>query len=120
MLSALILPLALLVAMLTVTSGILLAVHLLRGRSLAWSASLAHGGLALVCILMLGFGILPSHAQRPGQVAVIALAFLLAAALSGLYPAWHHKQNRRPVFEVLFVHAALGVVAFATLLALAF
>lgn len=106
--------------MLTITSGILVTVHLLRRRPVSWLASSGHAALALACLVLVGIGVLPFHAEAARHLALVAFVFLLAASISGLYPAWHRIKRQRASFEVLFIHAAIGILAFGLSLALAF
>ncbi|TAM12316.1 MAG: hypothetical protein EPN72_05480 [Nevskiaceae bacterium] len=109
---------ALIIIAMTIATGILMSVHVLRHRIMAWPMAAAHGSLAVIGVALLA----GTQAPNPilGQLALIAFIFLLVVILSGAW-LWRFRRRRElPPLEAIFIHAVIGIVAFGLAFAGAF
>jgi hypothetical protein len=97
--------------------GVMLATYVLRGQLAPWLLSLLHAGLGAIGLLLLIYAALTSGISH---MALAALAILVIAALGGFYLASIHLRGKVAQKPVVFIHAAVAVVGFLTLLAVVF
>ena len=93
--------------------GIVLAVHVLRGKFAPWSLSLVHaalgaGGIVLVLVTVI---------QGVRGSAALALGLFVIAALGGFFLASFHYRKQLPPSAVVVVHAVVALAGFGALLA---
>lgn len=112
------LAIALIIIAMTIASGILMSVHILRHRIMAWPMAAAHGGLAVVGVALLT-GTQASN-EALSQLALIALIFFLVVIFSGAYLWRFRRRHALPPLEAVFIHALIGIVAFGLAFAGAF
>ena len=108
------LNIALLIFAIAAVGGLVLALHVLRGKFAPWFVSIAHAllgaaGLVTLLLVVLGGG---------GQSIVAwALGIFVVAALGGFYLASVHLRKQLPPKAVVIVHAVVAVTGFGLLLA---
>jgi hypothetical protein len=105
---------ALLIFAIGAVGGIVLALHVLRGKFAPWFLSVAHAllgatGLVLLILVLLKGGADPK--------VTWALAIFVVAALGGFYLASLHLRKQLPPKAAVVIHALLAVTGFAVLLA---
>lgn len=93
--------------------GLILAMHVLKGKFAPWALSIVHAllgatGLVILIVMLLQ----GSTASR----LTAALAILVVAALGGFFLASFHMQKKLPPKGVVFIHAGVAVIGFLTLL----
>ena len=93
--------------------GVVLALHVLRGKFAPWALSLVHALLGATGLALL---ILVVFQGLRGSLVVWSLAAFLVAALGGFYLASAHLRKRLPPAIAVVGHASLAVVGFVLLL----
>ena len=95
--------------------GLILAMHVLRGKFAPWALSLGHavlGAAGLVLLILIAL-------QGAGTSRLLAaLGILVVAALGGFFLASFHLRRKLPPKAVVCVHAGVAVAGFLTLLSL--
>lgn len=94
--------------------GLVLALHVLRGKLAPWALSILHAALGAAGLVVLLLAVLQGLA---GTFATWALGILLVAALGGFYLASVHAKKAIPPKGVVVAHALVAVVGFGLLLA---
>lgn len=94
--------------------GLVLAMHVLRGKLAPWALSILHAALGAAGLIVLLLAVLQGLA---GTFASWALGILVVAALGGFYLASVHAKKAIPPKGVVVVHALAAVVGFGLLLA---
>ena len=94
--------------------GIYLASQVLQGRFPPWAASLTHGSLGAVGLLLLVFAVIGGER---GTWLIAGLVTLALAALGGFYLASHHFRKQMAPHAVVFIHAAVAITGFCLLVA---
>jgi hypothetical protein len=93
--------------------GIVLALHVLRGRFAPWALSLLHAALgAAGIVLLLVVVIGGARGNTP-----LALGLFVVAALGGFFLASFHYRKQLPPAAIVIVHAVVALAGFGTLLA---
>jgi hypothetical protein len=93
--------------------GLVLALHVLRGKFAPWPLSILHASLGALGLVLL---LLALRDGLGGSAATWALAALVVAALGGFYLASLHRRQALPPKGVVLLHASLAVVGFGLLL----
>lgn len=93
--------------------GLVLALHVLRGKLAPWPLSLLHAALGATGLVFLILALLDG---TPSQAVVAAFALLLVVALGGFFLASFHLRKKLPPKGVVIVHSGVAVVGFLTLL----
>lgn len=94
--------------------GLVLALHVLRGKFAPWPVSLLHAGLGALGLVLL---LLTVARGLAGSLATWALVLFVVAALGGFYLASLHLRKVLPPKGVVVLHALLAVTGFGLLLA---
>jgi len=94
--------------------GLVLALHVLRGKLAPWALSILHAGLGAAGLVVLLLAVLQGLA---GTFATWALGLLVVAALGGFYLASLHARQVVAPKNVFVAHALLAVAGFGLLLA---
>lgn len=92
--------------------GVVLALHVLRGKLAPWALSVLHALLGATGLVLLVLLVLDGGAALLGW----ALGLLVVAALGGFWLASRHAQKELPPKGVVVLHALLAVCGFAVLL----
>jgi hypothetical protein len=103
---------AVIVFAIAAVGGLILALHVLRGRFAPWPVSILHAllgasGLVLVLLTVIG--------SEGSSLILGALLTLVVAALGGFFLASFHLRKRLPPKAVVIVHALVAVVGFGLL-----
>jgi hypothetical protein len=106
---------AVIVFAIAAVGGLILALHVLRGKFAPWALSLLHALLGAAGLVLLALAVLREGA---GQIATAALLILIVAALGGFFLAYQHVQRKLPPSGVVVLHAVLAVAGVALLLSL--
>ena len=93
--------------------GLILALHVLRGKFAPWLLSILHALLGAAGLVLLLLAVLAGTAA---PAATWALVLFVIAALGGFFLASLHYRQRLPHKGIVLVHAAVAVVAFVLLL----
>ena len=97
--------------------GLVLAMHVLRGKFAPWPVSILHALLGATRPR-------PAAAHgargRRGVGATWALVALVVAALGGFYLASLHRRQTLPPKGIVLLHAGLAVVGFGLMLTVLF
>ena len=93
--------------------GLVLALHVLRGKFAPWPVSILHALLGAAGLVVL---LLAVRDGLGGSAATWALVALVVAALGGFYLASLHRRQALPPKGVVLLHAGLAVVGFGLLL----
>ncbi|HLT92702.1 MAG TPA: hypothetical protein VKZ85_17335 [Woeseiaceae bacterium] len=93
--------------------GVVLALHVLKGKLAPWALSVLHAGLGAAGIVLL----LLLLADGGASLLAWALALFVVAALGGFWLASRHAKKELPPKGVVVLHAVLAVGGFALLLA---
>lgn len=93
--------------------GLILAMHVLRGKLAPWALSVLHALLGASGLVLLLLAVM--QGQGTGR-ATAALGLLVLAALGGFYLASLHMRKTLAPKAIVFVHAGVAVVGFLTLL----
>jgi hypothetical protein len=94
--------------------GLTLAgMYLLQGRLAPWPLSILHAVLGAAGLLLLIYATLMSGISH---AAFAALLILVIAALGGFYLASIHLRGKVASKSIVFIHAAVAVIGFLTLL----
>ena len=93
--------------------GIVLAVHVLRGKFAPWALSLLHAALGAAGIVL----VLVTVIQGLRGNAALALGLFVVAALGGFFLASFHYRKQLPPSAVVVVHAVVALAGFGALLA---
>jgi hypothetical protein len=105
----------LLVFAIAAVGGLVLAVHVLRGKFAPWVVSMLHALLGATGLILL----LVMLAQGAAPQRVLAgFILLLVAALGGFFLASFHVRKQLPPKTVVVVHAGVAIIGFLTLLSL--
>lgn len=112
------LAIALIIIVMTIATGILLTVHVLRHKLMGWPIALGHGALGIIGVALIAGTAAPNDTLN--QMALMAFILLLAVLLSGFYLTGFRTRRKLPPLGTLFLHAALGILAFAMAFAVAF
>jgi hypothetical protein len=97
--------------------GIALASFVLRGRLAPWPLSLVHAALGAIGLIILIYAAVTAGISH---TALAALVILVIAALGGFYLASIHLRQQVAPKSIVFVHAAVAVIGFLTLLGVVF
>jgi hypothetical protein len=97
--------------------GIALASFVLRGRLAPWPLSLVHAALGAIGLIILIYAAVTAGISH---AALAALVILVIAALGGFYLASIHLRQKVAPKSIVFVHAAIAVIGFLTLLGVVF
>lgn len=108
------LTIALIVFGFAALGGVVLALHVLRDKLAPWVVSVLHAVVGAGGIVLLLLAVIEGNG---GELAVIALAGFVAAALGGFYLALKHLRQKIPPKIIVVLHASLAIVAFVGLLA---
>lgn len=108
------LTVALIVFAVAAVGGLVLALHVLRGKFAPWPLSLLHAALGATGLALLLFAVLQGLA---GSLAKWALGLFVVAALGGFYLASLHRRRALPPKGVVLLHALLAVSGFGLLAA---
>jgi hypothetical protein len=108
------LTIALIVFAVAAVGGLVLALHVLRGKFAPWPLSLLHAALGATGLVLLLLAVLQGLA---GSLAAWALGLFVVAALGGFYLASLHRRQVLPPKGVVVLHALLAVSGFGFLLA---
>jgi len=109
------LTIALIVFAVAAVGGLVLALHVLRGKFAPWPLSLLHAALGATGLVLLLLAVLQGLA---GSLAAWALGLFVVAALGGFYLASLHRRQVVPPKGVVVLHALLAVSGFGLLLAM--
>ena len=96
--------------------GLILAVHILKGKLAPWFLSIIHALLGATGLVILG--LISIKGEGSSQITA-ALAILIVAALGGFYLASLHLRGQVAPKGVVIIHAGVAVVGFLLLLAVA-
>lgn len=107
---------ALLLFLIAAAIGLFLASRVLRGQFAPWGATLTHGALAAVGLVLL---VIMFFEGAAGGWFLGGLTALVLTALGGFFLASFHFRKKLPPHAIVFLHAALGLVGFGMLLAVA-
>lgn len=105
---------AVLIFAIAAVGGLILALHVLRGKFAPWLLSLVHAALGAAGLILLLLTLLQGNASP--KLAWV-LGILLVAALGGFYLASLHLRKRLPPKGVVVIHAGVAVAGFLLLLA---
>jgi hypothetical protein len=105
---------AVLVFAVAALGGIVLALHVLRGKFAPWALSVVHALLGATGLVLLAL-LLYQGVGNPLLTA--SFAAFVVAALGGFYLASRHAKNQLPPKGVVVLHALLAVCGFVLLLA---
>lgn len=94
--------------------GVVLALHVLRGKFAPWPLSILHAALGATGLVLLIFAVLQGLADSR---AAWALGLFVVAALGGFYLASLHRRQVLPPKGIVALHALLAVSGFGLLLA---
>ena len=108
------LTVAVIVFAVAAVGGLVLALHVLRGKFAPWPLSLLHAGLGATGLVLL---LLVVQQGLAGSLAAWSLGLFVVAALGGFYLASLHKRQVLPPKGVVVLHALLAVSGFGLLLA---
>lgn len=97
--------------------GVVLALHVLRGKFAPWMLSVAHALLGAAGLVVL---LLAVRDGAGGSLAKFSLGLFLVAALGGFYLASVHLRKQLAKKGIVILHAGLAVTAFALLLVATF
>jgi hypothetical protein len=109
------LTVALIVFAVAAIGGLVLALHVLRGKFAPWPLSLLHAGLGATGLILLLLAVLRGFA---GSLGAWALGLFVVAALGGFYLASLHRRQVPAPKGVVVLHALLAVSGFGLLLAM--
>lgn len=104
---------ALLIFGIAAVGGLVLALHVLRGKFAPWLLSIAHALLGATGLILLLLTVLKGGAA---PLAAWSLIIFAVAALGGFYLASLHARKRLPPKAIVVVHAAVAVTGFVLLL----
>lgn len=93
--------------------GLVLALHVMRGKLAPWALSFLHAALGAAGLLLLISVLLQGSSS---QGVMIAFALLLVAALGGFFLASFHQRKKLPPKAIVVIHAGIAVAGFLTLL----
>lgn len=93
--------------------GLILAGKHLRRQPLPMPLSLIHGGVAAAGLVAL---VVAAISAGGGSALLIPAALFVIAALGGFALFASHLRGKRHSTTVVFIHAGVALVAFATLL----
>ena len=93
--------------------GLVLALHVLRGKFAPWPVSILHALLGATGLVLLLLTVLEGAAAPR---VTWALVVLVIAALGGFYLASLHRRQTLPPKGIVLLHAGLAVVGFGLLL----
>tara|TARA_R110002096_G_scaffold6206_4_gene28564 strand:- start:35754 stop:36098 length:345 start_codon:yes stop_codon:yes gene_type:complete len=94
--------------------GVLLALHVLRGKFAPWYLSIAHALLGATGLVLLATLVVKGTG---GTLAMGVLGLFVVAALGGFYLAFSHLRKELPSGWLVVLHASLAVIAFGGLVA---
>ncbi|NJO12938.1 MAG: hypothetical protein HC872_05135 [Gammaproteobacteria bacterium] len=93
--------------------GVMLAMHVLRGRLAPWFLSVGHAAAGATGIVLVLIAFLQSTGgSRVGWV----LGIFVLAAIGGFYLASFHARQKFPPRAAVLAHGALAIIGFVTLL----
>jgi hypothetical protein len=104
---------AVIVFAIAAAGGLVLALHVLRGKLAPWALSVIHALLGATGIVLVLLLVLDGGASLLGW----ALALFVVAALGGFWLASRHAKKELPPKGVVVLHALLAVTGFVLLLA---
>lgn len=97
---------ALVIFLFGAVGGVVLAMHVLRGKFAPKFLAMGHGLLGVVGILLLIYTLMQSGG---GSRTGLILGIFVLAAFGGLYLASFHRKQQLPPKAVVVGHAALAV-----------
>lgn len=100
----------------TAAGGLILAMHVLRGKLAPWALSLLHAGLGALGLVLLGALVIQQGAAS--RTVITGFSLLVMAALGGFLLASFHLRRKVPPRAVVVIHAAVAVTGVASLLTL--
>jgi hypothetical protein len=106
------LNLAAIVFAIAAVGGLILALHVLRGKFAPWLLSILHallGAAGLVLVLLAVVG------DEGGSLILGSLLTLVVAALGGFFLASFHVRKTLPPKAIVVLHALLAIVGFGLL-----
>jgi hypothetical protein len=92
--------------------GLVLAMHVLRGKFAPWPLSYLHAALGATGLVLLFLAV----REGASSSATWALGALVVAALGGFYLASFHRRQALPPKGVVLLHAGLAVAGLVLLL----
>lgn len=107
------LNLAVIIFAVAALGGLILALHVLRGKFAPWPLSILHAVLGATGLVLL---LLVVREGAAGTSVTWALGILALAAIGGFYLASLHRRQVLPPKGVVLVHASAAVIGFALLL----
>ena len=103
---------AVIVFAIAAVGGLILALHVLRGRFAPWYLSILHallGAVGLILVLLAVVG------DEGSSLILGALLTLVVAALGGFFLASFHARKTLPPKPIVILHAFLAIVGFGLL-----
>jgi hypothetical protein len=97
--------------------GLYMATRIFGGSMPPWAAGLLHAGFAATGLVVLGLAYLNGGMV---QMATIALGVLVLAAVGGFFLGSFHIRKQVAPKPVVVIHAAVAVIGFGVLAAVAF
>lgn len=103
---------AIIVFAIAAVGGLVLAAHVLRGKSAPWALSLLHALLGAAGLILLIALLVQGNAS---QKVLIGFVLMLIAALGGFFLASFHVRKKLPPKAMVAIHAGVAVAGFLTL-----